>query len=69
VIGGMLGATGVAVFFIPMFFFLLESVNERRAGKKNAGAIPERQGGGSVADSPSLANRSTGMDPGTKRGH
>jgi multidrug efflux pump len=69
VIGGMLGATGVAVFFIPMFFFLLESVNERRAGKKNAGAIPERQGEGSLSDSPSLANRSTGVDPGTKRGH
>lgn len=69
VIGGMLGATGVAVFFIPMFFFLLESVNERRAGKKNAGAMPERQGEGSLSDSPSLTNRSTGMDPGTKRGN
>lgn len=34
VIGGMLGATVIAVFFIPMFFYVLESMSERRAGAK-----------------------------------
>ncbi|MDD4091896.1 MAG: efflux RND transporter permease subunit, partial [Smithellaceae bacterium] len=29
VIGGMLGATLIAVFFIPMFYFLLEKLTER----------------------------------------
>ncbi|WP_144109285.1 efflux RND transporter permease subunit [Paraburkholderia sp. BCC1886] len=38
VIGGMLGATGIAVFFIPMFFFLLESFSARRAGRGAASA-------------------------------
>ncbi len=31
VIGGMIGATGIAVFFIPMFFFVLETLSEKRA--------------------------------------
>jgi multidrug efflux pump len=39
VIGGMLGATVIAVFFIPMFFYVLETFSERRGGgKKTAGA-------------------------------
>ena len=32
VIGGMLGATLIAVFFIPLFYFLLEKLNERLRG-------------------------------------
>jgi multidrug efflux pump len=32
VIGGMLGATVIAVFFIPMFFYVLESMSEKRSG-------------------------------------
>jgi multidrug efflux pump len=45
VIGGMLGATVIAVFFIPMFYYVLESRSER--GKKttptdDAGSAPER---------------------------
>ncbi|TMH66876.1 MAG: hydrophobe/amphiphile efflux-1 family RND transporter, partial [Betaproteobacteria bacterium] len=34
VIGGMLGATVIAVFFIPMFYFVIESLSERFGGKK-----------------------------------
>jgi len=36
VIGGMLGATLIAVFFIPMFYFLLEKLTQRfgRSGKQ-----------------------------------
>jgi multidrug efflux pump len=44
VIGGMLGATLIAVFFIPMFYFLLEKLTERlgRSGNKKlqSGAAP-----------------------------
>jgi multidrug efflux pump len=47
VIGGMLGATAIAVFFIPMFFYVLESLSERRGGKKTPG-----QKGGTPDESP-----------------
>jgi multidrug efflux pump len=36
VIGGMLGATVIAVFFIPMFYYVLETLSERFGGKKDA---------------------------------
>jgi multidrug efflux pump len=34
VIGGMLGATVIAVFFIPMFYYLIEGLSERFGTKK-----------------------------------
>ena len=34
VIGGMLASTIVAIFFVPLFFWLLESLSERSAKKK-----------------------------------
>ncbi|HKC43428.1 MAG TPA: efflux RND transporter permease subunit, partial [Burkholderiales bacterium] len=34
VIGGILASTAVAVFFAPLFFWLLESVSERFGGEK-----------------------------------
>ena len=37
VIGGMLGATAIAVFFIPMFFYVLETMSEKSGGKKTPG--------------------------------
>ncbi len=37
VIGGMLGATVIAVFFIPMFFYVLETLSERKSAKKKPG--------------------------------
>jgi multidrug efflux pump len=41
VIGGMLGATVIAVFFIPMFYYLLESMSSRsRGGKPTPGPGP-----------------------------
>ena len=39
VIGGMLGATAIAVFFVPMFFLVLE-----RLGSKFSGETPEPDG-------------------------
>ncbi len=38
VIGGMLGATVIAIFFIPMFFWGLETLSDRSAGKKKEDA-------------------------------
>jgi len=45
VIGGMLFSTLVAVFFVPLFFWLLESTSERFA-KRNAGSAPVSGAGG-----------------------
>jgi multidrug efflux pump len=44
VIGGMLGATVIAVFFIPMFYYVIESMSERFGGGRKpapaGGAVP-----------------------------
>jgi multidrug efflux pump len=55
VIGGMLGATAIAVFFIPMFFYVLETMSERRSGKKTPGptASPPDPGAGAPTATPS----------------
>jgi multidrug efflux pump len=34
VIGGMLFSTLIAIFFVPLFFWMLESLSERSASKK-----------------------------------
>ncbi|NUA29813.1 efflux RND transporter permease subunit [Cupriavidus basilensis] len=57
VIGGMLGATAIAVFFIPMFYYALESMSERSGGgKKTPG--PEGGAPGAPPSGP------TGVGPG-----
>jgi multidrug efflux pump len=38
VIGGMLGATVIAIFFIPMFFWGLETMSDRTMKKQQASA-------------------------------
>jgi multidrug efflux pump len=38
VIGGMLGATVIAVFFIPMFYYVIETAGERFGRRKPAAA-------------------------------
>jgi multidrug efflux pump len=38
VIGGMLGATVIAVFFIPMFYYVIEGLSERVGKKKPSAA-------------------------------
>jgi multidrug efflux pump len=50
VIGGILASTVVAVFFAPLFFWLLESMSERFEGKKEAGH------GGHGAAAPAVAH-------------
>ncbi len=42
VIGGMLGATVIAVFFIPMFFYVLETMSEKERRQEDAGADRQR---------------------------
>jgi multidrug efflux pump len=50
VIGGMLGATVIAVFFIPMFYYLLETWSSRKSGpKEKPGADPSAPGGSAPA--------------------
>ncbi|RZI40762.1 multidrug efflux RND transporter permease subunit [Herbaspirillum sp. HC18] len=58
VIGGMLGATVIAVFFIPMFYYVIESMTEKY-GKKKTGKAEEghpAHGGVPATDTP-LAKR------------
>jgi multidrug efflux pump len=62
VIGGMLGATVIAVFFIPMFFYVLETMSERgsgaskepevTAGTPGAGPLPASAVEASLPDKP-----------------
>ena len=35
VIGGMIGATIIAIFFIPLFYYLLQTMSERMLKKKS----------------------------------
>jgi multidrug efflux pump len=52
VIGGMLGATVIAVFFIPMFYYVIESLSERFGGKR-----PKTAAAGGAAPSGAHAPR------------
>jgi multidrug efflux pump len=56
VIGGMLGATAIAVFFIPMFFYVLETMSEKSAKKKDkkAGDVPPSSGPGAAPSEPKV---------------
>ena len=36
VVGGMIGATVIAIFFIPMFYWAIETLIARMRGKANA---------------------------------
>jgi len=42
VIGGMLFSTLIAIFFVPLFFWFLESMSERFAGDKKPGGAPAK---------------------------
>jgi multidrug efflux pump len=52
IIGGMIVASSIALFFIPMFFYLIQSSGERFASAKSTSpkippqAAPERPPGG-----------------------
>ncbi len=59
VIGGMLGATVIAVFFIPMFFYVLETMSEKSGGGEDT-----RRGGRSALG----RGRKTVRSPGPREG-
>ena len=46
VIGGMLGATAIAIFFVPMFFLVLEKLGKKRSSSEAAGAPGDEHGAG-----------------------
>jgi multidrug efflux pump len=48
VIGGMLGATAIAVFFIPMFYWAIETLTSRKSGGKST----QEPGGGLPPSAP-----------------
>ena len=52
VIGGMLGATVIAIFFIPMFYVVLETFREKLFGKKPQPEPEHEIAGGAVAAVP-----------------
>ena len=49
VIGGMLGATAIAIFFIPMFFLVLEKLGEKFSGEKTPAGGEQTGHGGAMA--------------------
>ncbi|HEY3597532.1 MAG TPA: efflux RND transporter permease subunit, partial [Paraburkholderia sp.] len=67
VIGGMLGATVIAVFFIPMFFYVLETMSEKSDGgkKKTPTASPPPGEGPSGPDSITKGPGGPGGSPAT----
>ncbi|AXL49468.1 multidrug efflux RND transporter permease subunit [Paraburkholderia caffeinilytica] len=67
VIGGMVGATGIAVFFIPVFFFMLESISARRAAKHSSAATPAQRGETTLPGPSPVDHGSAGLAPITKR--
>jgi len=58
VIGGMLGATLIAIFFIPLFFVLLERMSERMGGKQH----PPEDGRGAAPAPPAPGDGEGGRD-------
>jgi len=61
VIGGMLGATAIAVFFIPMFYWAIESLGSRKSGGKetpqSGSGGPSTPSGGSDSTHPTPSAR------------
>jgi multidrug efflux pump len=44
VIGGMLGATAIAIFFVPMFFLVLEKLGAKGEANEAAGSHDDESG-------------------------
>jgi multidrug efflux pump len=60
VIGGMLGATAIAVFFIPMFYYVIEGLSQRLSRKPrdaDGDSRPADGGGAVVLDAPHATRR------------
>jgi multidrug efflux pump len=55
VIGGMLAATVIAVFFIPMFYYVIESLSERLSGGRSDRPLSGHEDAPSAGGAPALA--------------
>jgi len=55
VIGGMLGATAIAIFFVPMFFLVLEKIGKKTAKGEAAGTPGDEPGASGAAAPPPQA--------------
>jgi len=44
IIGGMLGETTLAMLYVPLFFYLFESLSERLRDRKKGHAAPGEEG-------------------------
>jgi len=44
IIGGMVGATSLALFFVPLFYYLIITTKERLAGGNSGGKMKEEKG-------------------------
>lgn len=62
VIGGMLGATLIAIFFIPLFFLLLEKLSARFSGKEDGTANPQPPAGTSPSGNEGAGPAKEGME-------
>ncbi|WP_200822397.1 efflux RND transporter permease subunit, partial [Caballeronia terrestris] len=67
VIGGMLGATVIAVFFIPMFYYVLETMSEKKGGKKTPGAGAAPAGTAHDTKPPGTASGGPTVTPSARR--
>jgi multidrug efflux pump len=50
IIGGMVGATTLALFFVPLFYYLVISAKERMSGGRPASVVAESTGEAGSAD-------------------
>jgi multidrug efflux pump len=50
IIGGMLGETTLAMLYVPLFFYLFESLTERLGERKKKHAAPGEEGGHAVPE-------------------
>jgi multidrug efflux pump len=63
VIGGMLGATAIAIFFVPMFFLVLEKLGAKSEASEATGSHDDEPGAAGGAAVPPQATRIPGEKP------
>jgi len=64
VIGGMLGATAIAIFFVPMFFLVLEKIGKKGTTSEAAGSSGAESGASGGAALPARTPQAPDGHPG-----
>jgi multidrug efflux pump len=49
ILGGMIGETTLAMLYVPLFFYIFDRINERKAKKASATSVPRAAGGAAPA--------------------